>query len=754
MHFTKKSIIALILTAAIFVSVMVNAKEEEKSSFVLPNTSIVEVNSNRHTMPEHSDNTVKNLLATEGYKKKIENDNLEIWFDQKIASIRIKDKRSGYIWGSLKEEKPEGLNKGWAAMANSICTLEYFTKKDAEKKISMSAKEVTANYKWGKDDLKCALDIKSMGIKIAFTMKLMETGLKFSVDEGSLEETGDFKIKSLYFVPFLGCTEADEIDGYMFVPDGPGALIRYQKSSQYISRYEKKMYGSDMGVDLLSEANDLMAKRPNDFLVEAPQMTMPVFGLVHGAKQNAIFAVVENGVEHTTLVANVAGMVTNYNWVAARFDYRQMYMHPTTKGGTGVFKPQDEINKINPEISFHFLNGQTADYSGMAAMYRNMLKESSVLSNERVDKSIPLRLNVVGADVKKGFLSNSLSVFTQTDAASVFVNDLAKDGIANIDMVYQGWQKGGLNGVKYGDLRFENRVGNRSDFEKLRDKVKSGGGRFYLGLNAVTANKDQINLISHSATALSKSLIKFVRPNIKAMYYENYVIKPKRVSNFVLDSYKKLDGFDVTFDQIGYRLYADYTRNKYVYRDGTMDLFKEALAASPSGKVALNQPNGYLLGQTSEYFDIPVVSSQYLFETDTVPFVQMVLKGSVDYYAPYSNMGFYSDNSILKMIEYGTYPSFIVAESESYELKNTPLEDLFSINFNDWRGTIKNVYSKVNAALSNVEGKQMTEHKMLAQGVVRVTYEGGTAIYVNYNNHDYVADGVTVPALGYLVERG
>ena len=751
---TKKSAVVLVLIAAFLGAIMTFAQRNENDAFILPDTSSIEVQSNRHTMPEPSGSTVKNRLSTEGYEKKMENERLEIWFNEKIASIRVKDKASGYIWGSLKEEKPKNLNKTWSSMANSLCTLEYFNQKDSEKRISLYDKEVKATYKWGKNNMKCLVDIESLGIKIAFTMQLKGNSLKFSVDEGSFEETGDFKLKSLYFVPFLGCTEADEVDGYIFVPDGPGALIRFQESSQYISRFEKKIYGNDMGIDLLSEANDLMASRPNDYLVEVPQITMPVFGLVHGAKQNAVFAVVEKGIEYATIVANVAGMVTDYNWVTARFDYRQMYMHPTTKEGNGVYKPQDEANRINPEISFYFLSGDEADYSGMAVLYRNMLKEKGVLERERVDRNIPLKIDVVGADVKKGFLFNTLSVFTKTDEAVGFVDELVEDGINNLTMVYQGWQKGGLNGSKYGDLRFEKKVGSLSDFEKLRDKIKAGGGRFYLGINPITANKDQINATSHSATSLSRTLVKFVRPNTDVMYYENYVIKPKLAANLVQESYKKLKGFDLAFDQIGYRLYADYTRNKYVYREQTMDLFKQALSASGNEKAALNAPNEYLLGQTGEYFDMPTVCSQYLFETDTVPFLPMVLKGSIDYYAPYSNMGFYSNHSILKMIEYGTYPSFIVSGSESYELEDTPLEDLFSINFHDWKPIIKSVYDKVDSALSSVEGKAIVEHEALAQGVAKVTYEGGTAIYVNYNDKDYVAGGIIVPALGYLVERG
>ena len=90
--------------------------------------------------------------------------------------------------------------------------------------------------------------------------------------------------------------------------------------------------------------------------------------------------------------------------------------------------------------------------------------------------------------------------------------------------------------------------------------------------------------------------------------------------------------------------------------------------------VALSRVNSYLWKYTDEYFDIPTSCSQYLFETDTVPFLQIVLKGSMDYYAPYANQGFYTTESILKMAEYGCYPSFMVTASDNHSLTDTPLE--------------------------------------------------------------------------------
>jgi hypothetical protein len=164
--------------------------------------------------------------------------------------------------------------------------------------------------------------------------------------------------------------------------------------------------------------------------------------------------------------------------------------------------------------------------------------------------------------------------------------------------------------------------------------------------------------------------------------------------------------------------------------------------------------NLYMLKYASKIIDIPVSGSQYIYETDSVPFLQMVLRGSVDYYAPYSNLGFYSEASVLKMIEYGAYPSFMVMGADNFTISDTPLENHFSLNYGDWKERIEGVYKEVNEALSKVQGATITDHEVVAEGVYATTYENGTTIYVNYNSEDYVTEkGVTVPECGFAVEE-
>lgn len=742
-------IIALTLVGGSIASSHIQTEDE--TEFSVPKTSDIEVSTNRHTQPENGSGAVQSL-TTDGYVKTIENDKLEVWFREECNGIRVVDKRSGYVWGTVDGDEVEGLNKNWNKFANAICSIDYFNEKDSEKRISLSDSKIQAKYEWDANTMICDVKSKKLGISFSFTMTLDEDSLSFKMN-GPVEDSDKARIKSLYFVPMFGCTLSDTVDGYMFVPDGCGALIRYKSSKTYISVFEKRIYGLDMGVDSLSVASDLSASRTNDYLVDDQQITIPVYGVVHGAEKNAIMTVVESGEEYASIVATPAGMSTDYNWVTARFDYRQTYTQPSGSGDAGVRIPMDSQNGMTPAIRITFLTGEDADYAGMASCYRQILLNNEVLKEERVDEAMPLRLNVMGSEVKKKFLVNKAEAFTDVEQAEQMAKELADDGIENLTLIFEGWQSGGLNGNSYGTTSFEKKLGNKKDFLNLQEVLKNNGGRMYLQSNPVTATTDQISLILQASTTLSNTYAVFERANVNAMYYQRYVVKQGNVEENLKKLFQKQDDFSISLDQYGYRLYSDYTRNKEVNRSEALKNAQNLMNDQKKINMSMVCPNSYLWNYIDEYFDMPMTNSQYLYETDTVPFLQMVLKGSVDYYAPYANQGSYSQNDILKMVEYGAYPSFLVIGSDNYSMKDTTLEDYYSLNFYDWQDTIVHVYSEVSEALQMVEGAKMIEHSTLSDGVVRVDYDNGVSIYINYNDTVVTVDGLEIPETSYLVER-
>lgn len=744
MQNSKIKVTALMLAAlVVIVSISVTGKEETKdnSSAVYMNT--VEIQSNRYT--KATPNAVaENRLTLDGYEKMIENNNLEVWFSSDNNSLRIVDKSNGYIWGGLPGDKGIDMNEGWSNFANSICTIEYYNTNASESRLSLSDRNVKSFYEWNEDSFICTFNASKAGILFDFEMKLNEDSVSFSVVKDSLQETGDAKIKALYFMPFLGSAYQDEINGYMFIPDGCGALIRFSKSSSYVTGFDDKVYGLDGSIDSLAPAGTLQANRINEYLVEPNGITLPVFGIAHGNCQNAFLGVIEQGSEYASVIASPAGVVTDYNWSTVRFNYRQMYIQSVS--GNGIPTVQEKKNSIAPKLTYYFLSGDTANYSGMATLYREKLLEQNMLNKKRENASIPLRLELVGATVEKGFIFNSVKTLTTTDEALDIINRLQKGGIENITAVYRGWQKGANEKSTYGKLKPGGNIGGKKGLSELLKKLAAMNSRLYLYVNPIIANEDQVYKSSDISIGIDNSFISKLSANRDKLYPTDYYAKISRMLDVTEKGY---GDYSIAFDKVGSTLYSDYSKKKEYTRTETLNSLLEVLKKRDGN--AFYNPNLYCFKFTDDYFDIPINNSQYQYETDTVPFLQIVLKGSVDYYSSFVNQGYCSQNTVLKMIEYGTYPSFIVMAADNYQLSDTAMSDYFSLCFDDWEENIVSVYDQINDSLNTVDGCSISEHTILADGVVRVTYSNGTRIYVNYLSEEISVDGVIVPAQMYKV---
>ncbi len=705
-----------------------------------------EINTNRHTLFVESP-AVENRFSTDNFQKKLESDILEVWYSEESTSIRVVDKRSGYIWGCTQEEQPENLNKKWHAKANSLCTITYVNKEtNKEEEVALSESTLRKEVLWSDNSALFKVSGRRIGISFEIFMELDGDRLIIGIDDGTVAEEKENLLKSVIFLNFFGSTEQDSVPGYFLIPDGCGALMRFRESRAYTSGFEKKVYGSDFGVDKVAEQMNLNGNRTDDYATPANQVILPLYGIVHGENQNGILAVIENGAEYASISAVPSGVSNiDYNRAYITFNYRQFYDKRVSKSRT-VTVPQEELNQIDAELSFRFLSGEEANYSGMALRYsEKLLEENIIAKKENNREKIPVLINIMGSEVKKGFLRNSLSVLTTAKQAMNISSLLAKSGIDIQTLLFSGGLSGGYSGSSYGTVRFEKKVGSSEEFKALSDYVKKNGGDFALSLRVSTANKDQINISSQAALTRSKDSALYEIPNETLMYPAEYYIKPPLITEYVDKINNELPAYSVNFEDLGYLLYSDYTRNRQISRKQSKELLTDAFEKIGL-KAYFSSANEYMLPYTKAVTSIPVTNSQYMYETDTVPFLQMILKGRIDYYAPYSNQGFYSDLSVLKMIEYGAYPSFILMEADNFEIYNTPIQNMFSLNFENWEENIKDIYHRVNKVLAQVEDCQILFHRTIMDGVAAVGYSNGKTIYINYNETAVKLDeSLTIP---------
>ena len=748
-NWARKAIALLLVVAIILISVFAAEDDEKKKTVVVAplENGLLEANSNRQIHP-FSAEPVESLLSTDGFEKIGETSELIIYLNREEAAIRILNKDTGYLWGALPIGKAEGLNSAWRCYGNGLVSIECFNSEGVESRVSIG-KDGAAEYEVLENGLLCTATFEKQGISFQVKTAWKESRITMELVPGSLTEGNNdsgFTLKSMSFLPFFGCSLSDTIDGYILIPDGSGALIRYRQPANYSSTYSARIYGKDYGIESLASTADNTA-RPE------AQALMPIYGMVHGAGQNGFLATVESGAEYATIIAVPAQTNNPYNWAAARFEFRQKYVkNINRKEGAGANVPQEVPNTVCPKISFCFTEREQANYDGMATLYRQMLIEQGVLTlrKNKGDTVLPLNIEVLGADKKENFLWNTTEVFTTINQADSIRKALEDSGVSKIDMVLRCYTDNNECGN-----RLLSSLGNKEELEALSRALLNSGGSLSLLLDPITANEDQITLRTEAANNLSRQEIRWIDNMASQMYPYTYLYRlteaESRIQNAITCDY----GADFALAQVSNKLYSDFTSGRELTRGESLERITSMVESLSDGRrIAMYQPNQYLWQFADKMFDLPVANSQILYESDCVPFLQIVLSGCVDLYGGTINTSSYSTERLLRQIEYGMAPAFVVTNCASDELCNTAQERYFSTNFSDWQAQIKNAYAVVSTGLAEVWGHSIVSHCCLETGLIRVKYDNGVCIYLNYTDAPLTTDGVLVEAGWFSVVTG
>jgi hypothetical protein len=169
-------------------------------------------------------------------------------------------------------------------------------------------------------------------------------------------------------------------------------------------------------------------------------------------------------------------------------------------------------------------------------------------------------------------------------------------------------------------------------------------------------------------------------------------------------------------------------------------------------QMVVEKGNYYTWQYADTILDIPLDSSNRNTTTAEVPFLGILLHGYMNYTGEAINMAGDYEYTLLKTIENGANPYFVLAYKNISELKKNGYSKYYAVEYSVWKDTIIKEYKKLNEVLAPVQDQIITNHEILQERVVRVSYENGTEVYLNYNNFAVTVNGLEIPAMGFQAE--
>lgn len=683
--------------------------------------------------------------AADTFTLAAENDSFQLFVDDQTLAFRVMDKRSGYTWHSGIDEPldDDRLNRSWRAFAQSGISIDTFDAKGVRNRVSVTNAEHTLSMTPIEQGISAQVTFTEFGITVGVVLQLEADGVRVELPYAGIQEadTDHFRLARVYVFPFMGATRGSSTPGYMLLPDGAGSLIRFADTTRATNMFYGRYYGPDLG---------MIGNQPYDPLVIPPYpISYPVFGMAHGEGQNAFVTVIEQGAAYAELQAHPSGIITNFNFLYNTFIYNQSYFQATNRSGAGVTTVQQQSNRFDAVMHYRFLTGEDADYVGMARSYQRYLLDNGLLrQNEFTNPNIGIRLEFLGGDKEPALLWTRFVPMTTVAQISEILAGL---GVPNPEVVYYGWQPNGATSMPPSSLSLDGALGSADELRALTGQIAEQGGHFSLYFDPQAAIWREAGYSARNDLAMAITDVNLQGYTRYPTYYFSYQPLEQR-TNALATSLAGWLNVGLALDGIGATVYGDFREGQSLNREAAIDAYQALLAQIPL-RLAFYRPNDYVYSLTQAYYDMPADDNGYIFTSEAVPFLPIVLAGYVPQYGGALNFSSGRQRDLLRLVEYGIYPSYFLTSEATSAMLNTPSAWIYSSSYAQWGDQIRSAYDWMNNLLGPVRGQTIINHEALADGVFATTYSSGAQIVVNFTGSPIDLYGVTVePQDARLVE--
>ena len=682
-------------------------------------------------------------------------------FDSGVKDT-AKDAYKKYDIDNLKsgDNKDDVLEQFPIAAKEVIYVLRDTTKEARKEKLEAAFSAAGYTY----DDYLADMELGTVEKKndkpvfnVEMDFRLEGNDMVVEIPFSSLKYNPSMPIYTLSPLPYFGAASRED-EGYMFVPEGGGALINYNNGKTSQSDYYANVYGWDMGLR-------------RKFVIHNTRAYFGVFG--QSRDDSSYICILEDGASYASVRAFISGRQNTYNFTNALYSIcaREQYdIGDIANSDVYAYStklPQDE------SIVQRYRFVDSPDYVDMAYAYRDYLEtEYGQYMTLNDYTEAPLTVELVGAIDKiqqvMGVPVSRPLKLTSFNEASDIITDLSSQDVGHLSVKLTGWCNGGVSQKLLKRVTLVAALGTQRDLKNLCKTAKDNGVDLYLDgitqyehnsniFNGFFSYRDAARLLTRErAEQFNFSHVTYkAREGFKSYYLLHTPLAMRMADNLVKQAVKY--GTGVSFQDIGMDLSSDYYRKDPHSRENTKVLNTDLLKTldDKNTKLMVNMGNDYAVPYADVVTNMDLKGSGYTVLDEEVPFYQIAVHGYVNYTGYPVNISGNDEEEVLMSAEYGAGLNFTLMSESSFTLQKTLYPEYYGSEYASWRDRVLSICTRYNRELGHTFNQEMTGHEILSPYVRCTTYADGTKVYVNYGfAEDYTAeDGTVVKARDYTVVR-
>lgn len=590
---------------------------------------------------------------------------------------------------------------------------------------------------------------------ISMVYRLDGEDLIVEVPMNEIEYPEKYKLTKINLLPYMGAGSMQD-DGFLFVPEGGGAIIHFNNGKLEQNPYYANMYGWDYSI----------SRRE---VVHETEIEFPVYGVSNN--DASYICILENGASYASISADISGRYNSFNSVSATFTTLHSEAYDVSeKSNVPVYIYEKQVpNEVITE-RFRFVDSN--NYVAMAKSYQEYLLNTNPMMKRKEDTSVPVAVEILGAvdkvQHKLGMpVSEPLKLTSFTESKQL-IEDLKAGGYQNLSVKLSGWANGGINQSVLNKVNLVSELGSKKSFEQLLQYTKDSQVPVYL--DGVTQfaydSKASDGFFAFRDAARFASQEKVVLHYFDPIYFAPqtwtdtfYVLTPsmaKKMCDNLINAASNYGAAGVSFRDLGDNLSADYNKKDLVTREAHAKLQQQSLqnTIDAGQSVMINRGNSYAIGYADFVTNMDLEGSKYQIIDETIPFYQIALHGYVNYTDVALNLSADLQTLVLKSAESGASLYFTFMKESATTLQNTLYSQYYGADYDAFKDIALGIYKEFNEKLGRTYKQTIVNHYKLNENVTATVYEDGSTVLVNYGYTDFEVNGTIVPARNYILEGG